>query len=72
MKKVYDKINIDLYIIAVAFGKNYSNNVYARILISDNKEAKCSQYSRPIDFYDIYDKEGVLEEAVFTKNTFNQ
>ena len=36
MKKVYDKINIDLYIIAVAFGKNYSNNVYARILISDN------------------------------------
>lgn len=67
MKKVYDKINIDLYIIAVAFGKNYSNNVYARILISDNKEAKCSQYSRPIDFYDIYDKEGVLEEALFSQ-----
>jgi hypothetical protein len=54
MKKVYDKINIDLYIIAVAFGKNYSNNVYARILISYNKEAKCSRYSRPIDFYDNY------------------
>ena len=34
MKKVYDRINVDLYIIAVAFGKNYINNVYARILIS--------------------------------------
>ncbi|SCI38825.1 Uncharacterised protein [uncultured Bacteroides sp.] len=28
MKKVYDRINVDLYIIAVAFGKNYSNNVF--------------------------------------------
>ena len=27
MKKVYDKINIDLYIIAVAFGKNYNSLV---------------------------------------------
>ena len=67
MKKVYDRINVDLYIIAVAFGKNYSNNVYARILISDNKEAKRSEYSRPIDFYDIYDREGVLEEAIFSQ-----
>ena len=67
MKKVYDKINVDLYIIAVAFGKNYSNNVYARILISDNKKAKRSEYSRPIDFYDIYDKEGILEEALFSQ-----
>lgn len=65
MKKEYDSINVDLYIVAIAYGKNYSGNIYGRILISNNKFAKGSKYSRPINYSEIYYKEGVLENAVY-------
>lgn len=64
----YDSINVDLYIVAVAFGKNYGGNNYGRILVSDNMYAKGSEYSRPINYDDIYYNDGILEDAEFSQD----
>lgn len=59
------KRNIPLYIVAIAYGRNNCNNVYSRVLISDNPSDKTSKYSREIPFEDIIDKYDTFANAQF-------
>lgn len=73
MEKIFFVKNEPLYVVGVAYGRNFNRNVYARLLISNNASAKGSDFSREIAFDAFLDKQGSLENAEFTQeiNEYN-